>query len=366
MKNFCISTLTHVAPRRSEFLQTTVEAVLKNTRFDENILNDKGKIDWFLRINGKNKAFLEEISSLVKKTSDKIEWHLEIGDNTGVGTGINSLNRLTREYRYNLFLEGDWECLSQEIGGGGEEWLIESILLLENNDLDTVVFRRFTSDVEDRQYSLGCWIVNSNIEKELKLQNSNFILLKKYFYTNNPTLRKVNSYYEKQIFPLDEFFDEKGNPTEIKIYNEDRLLSHEKDWGRAEVNAFEKGYKLKTAYYWPGKFTHIENWTEKLMKIQVGACKYKVGASPCKYSFFQAHTGFCVTCDKRENFSKLSEHQTRYTQSFLKLVDSKEMLTEEDVYGILQSLDIEPEAANVQELVKLLVLKKGYNQLFSM
>jgi hypothetical protein len=218
------------------------------------------------------------------------------------------LNSLVRDYEYVLFLEGDWICLPGEISGH-IDWLRDCINYLdENKNISQVLLRRYISDLDDRQYGYGYWIIEQNIKMVRKLKNT-YLHLHKKEYTNNPYIRRNNDFYDKNILPLNEFYDENGLPNEIKGLPM---------WGQAEIQAESRGYEIESCYLAFGNMVHCEAWNyykeyDKLIEEDMTCKKYlDVGKAGCKYGYFFPAKKFCEVCDHSKNFMDLERHEQEY------------------------------------------------------
>jgi hypothetical protein len=306
MKKFCIATLTHDAPQRANFLQLTVESLMSSTSVPS--------VDWYVHSNGKNTEIVNTVDTL-KTQYPSVNFIFTYSDkNMGVGAGINALNSHLLDYEYVLFLEGDWITLPEHISGH-TDWINSCIQYLDTNtNIDQILLRRYISDVDDRQYGYGYWINENNIKK-INTTNNIFLDLVKKEYTNNPHIRRNKKYYEVGIFPLNEFYDEDGNPTELK---------HMKDWGQAEIQAESKGESLGSTYLMFGNMVHCDMWEygldwQRLSNLITGCDKYDVrGASKCKYGYLFPPERFCQVCDHNKNFTGLELHDRKYIDTFFR------------------------------------------------
>jgi hypothetical protein len=299
---FSISTLTHNDIKRDVYLKNTIDSFIENTTYE-------GKIDWFIHCNGKSDLIFDVVTNAMTLYSDRVNFHYSFSEiNKGVGAGINHLNNLTKKYRYTLFLEGDWICLPPKISGH-TNWLQDCINYLEqNNHISQVLLRRYISDLDDRMYGYGYWIREDNIKNVVRMDNEYVELVKKE-YTNNPHIRRNDDFYSVGIFPLNEYYDEDGNPIELK---------GKSMWGQAEIQAESKGYKINTSYLAFGNMVHCEHWSYygkyNELKDNAQTCmKYKnTGYLGCKYGYFFPDKKFCEVCDHSKNFSDLERHEQEY------------------------------------------------------
>lgn len=302
MNRFSIGTLTHDAIKRDFYLELTINTFLENTNLPENTV-------WFIFHNGQsNSPVVEMIRKMNEKWSNKVNFMLLCEEkNYGVGAGINKLNEWTKLTKYSLFLEGDWLTLPQDLSGFNKDWLIRSLDMMETDDIEQVQLRKFQNDVEDRQFGLGYWTNEKNVIKF----TDDFVYLKEREYTNNPHIRNNQRYYDIEIFPLNEFFDEHGNATETK---------ESTHWGQAEISAENKGRQLKSVWLLGGNMVHGDHWKYnddwETAKHDLLGCGWKTRSFiNCKYGFTSPRPEFCVHCNKDKNFTDLEEHNWRFERN---------------------------------------------------
>jgi hypothetical protein len=275
-------------------------------------------LKWFILVNVTNQEIDNVIKEAINEYSEEIDFEIHINHkNTGPGAGINVLNELSKKYEYSLFIEGDWICVPGEVTGFSNEWLLNSVKLLEENlEIDQVQFRKYLDDLDDRQYGYKDWIIPENIEKEI-YNGDTFVILKHREYVNTPTLRRMSTYFKKGVFPLPEKYDENGNSLEIKGNDE---------WGFAEIRASEL-HNLNGAWLKLGNFIHNEhtiikeNWKPWLEKNK--GCKSfdTLGNNSCKYGFIFFEQMFCVMCNKSKDYTDFNIHNSRFME-LLTMVDA--------------------------------------------
>jgi hypothetical protein len=298
---FTIGTLTHDDLKRDEYLEITVNTFLENTNLPENTT-------WLFFHNGDSESpVVESIRKMAKKWEDKTHFMTICEDkNLGVGVGINKLNEWLKTSKYSLFLEGDWITLPQELTNQDKDWLIRSLDLMEKENIDQIQLRKYLNDVDDRQFGLGYWTNERNVERV----EDGYVYLKEREYTNNPHIRNNQRYFDLNIFPLQEFFDDEGNPTELKT------STH---WGQAEIASQNKGNQLKSVWLKGGLMVHCDHFpytTLDQIKKHITGCDYDDGSLlHCKYGFPFPRKEFCVHCDKTKPFTDLEEHNWRFERN---------------------------------------------------
>lgn len=297
-RNYCIQTITHDYPGAGALLELVVDQFIQKT----DITSSTGaKLDWFIRANGINKDLQATLEHLPKKYSNVINWHIFVGQNLGVGAGINFLNQKCVDYEYLLFIEGDWVITSEV----NKDWLSSSLQILEENpEYEQVFLRRYYSDYEDRINGMSDYVNAKSFLGKVQKQGVDFLCLKEGLYTNNPSIRRQKEFFNRGFFPLNEYYDQEGKATEVK---------GTPDWGKAEIEA--RTSSLKTFYLWPGIFRHEGKPYYPLPKIP---------CTTCKYEFENAANWFCLSCSKDESFVDLLEHTNRAINTVLKFVESKE------------------------------------------
>jgi hypothetical protein len=298
--HFCIATLTHDGVKRDTQLELTINTFLENTNIPF--------VKWFIFINGESEAIFNVCDNLRTKWKHKVDIiPIQSNINLGVGAGINRLNDYCRDYKYTLFLEGDWITLPKNIAGFDSEWLNRSLEMMETNNIEQIQLRKYQHDTDNRQFGFAYWIVDKNVESV----TDEFVFLKERDYTNNPHIRKNSAYYNLGVFPLKEFYDESGNPTELKTSTQ---------WGQAEIQAFELGRKLKSAWLKNGIMVHCDHWhyDDNFDKVveNISGCGYETNcAINCKYGFTFPREEFCKFCDSTKDFKDLTEHNSRFEAS---------------------------------------------------
>ena len=341
MKKFCVLTLTHESNNRPEYLKDTVNSFLDNTEFDE-------VIDWFIYINKTNPEFISICNELIDQYKHRVDFKIVHSNvNNGVGYGINRLNELSINYEYSLFLEGDWKCMTSEISGQPNTWLKTSIELLDQNtDTDAVFLRRYINDYESRSTGIFSYYCVKNTEV-LVNDGLKYFISPVNVYTNNPLIRRNKYFYDNKTFPLQEFFDVNGNPTELKV--NDAIYD---DWGKAEIKAQPVNKKVKYILLAWGNFCHIDNMgdfdkqTQKFVEQEStsGCKKYNNGQSKCKFGYYNMSPHFCTLCST--DISELEVEKMFAKESYLldTLEINKYTWTKEQKIQFVKDQNINPEA----------------------
>jgi hypothetical protein len=298
---FSIGTLTHDDIKRDEYLEQTINSFLENTNIPEDTI-------WYIFHNGSfDSPVINAVRRMTEKWGDKVHFMLFCEDkNYGVGAGINKLNDWLKLSQYSLFLEGDWITLPELISGCDKNWLVDALHWMVYENIEQVQLRKYLNDVDDRQFGLGYWTNEHNVERV----EGDFVHLKQREYTNNPHIRNNKAYFDKGIFPLQEFYDEDGNPTELKT------STH---WGQAEIASQNKGNQLKSVWLKGGLMVHCDHFpytTLDQIKKHITGCDYDDGSLlHCKYGFPFPRKEFCTHCDATKSFTDLEEHNWRFERN---------------------------------------------------
>lgn len=277
-------------------------------------------LDWYIVLNGHNEGIINLIEENINILKDKFNIIYHINDNNlGVGPGLNQLNEYCKDYEYTFLLEDDWICLPHYMSGHSQNWFWNSVKLLDDNkNLDNIQFRRYLDDLDDRQYGFSYWIRIENIQEQL-INEDEYIVLKRREYTNNPSMRRMSSFYDKGILPLREFWDG-DTPLEIKGNNE---------WGQAEIIAMANE-NIVTAWLYLGNFVHHENWKfdddfQKWKDTNFGCGVNNMkGWNTCKYGYLFPGHYFCGVCVKDQTIHDLTHHSELYLRQILPLEHAKE------------------------------------------
>ena len=298
---FSIGTLTHDDIKRDKYLEITINTFLENTNLPENT-------NWYIFHNGQSDSpVIEIVKKMTEKWNNKVQFMLFCENkNYGVGVGINKLNEYLKLTHYSLFLEGDWLTMSQEFTNCDKNWLVDALHWMVYEKIEQVQLRKYLNDVDDRQFGLGYWTNEHNVKRI----EGDFVYLKEREYTNNPHIRNNKAYFDKGIFPLQEFYDENGEPTELKTSTQ---------WGQAEVKAEGLGKQLKSVWLKGGIMVHCDHFpytTSNQIKENITGCEYNDGSLlHCKYGFPFPRKEFCTHCDNTKPFTDLEKHNWRFEQN---------------------------------------------------
>ena len=345
INNFCVCTLTHSYKDRGRALKYTIKS------FMDDYIGDR--FEWFIWVNITNDEINESLKWAQETYSDKVKFNIHISNvNLGPGGGINRLNEWSKEYEYSIFLEGDWIKVPCKVAGVSHNWIQDSINFLEKHkDITHIQLRKYLDDMDDRQYTFGHWIRPENVEKVVDATGNKYVIMKERYYTNTPCLRRMSSYYDTGVFPLNEYYDENGNPTEHK---------GNKDWGQAEINASSR---MKAAWIQFGNFLHFEDWPyldnwQAYIDSDFGCKKYELrGHNGCKYGYMTPSEMFCGMCEYNKDFTDHVRHFQSYLNNIIKykeeLKNEGKVITDELIIQRMQEVvenpTINPASINFDE-----------------
>jgi len=351
MKKFCILTLTHESHNRPIYLKDTIESFLNNTEYDQ-------IIDWFIYINKTNQEFVTICNELIDKYKGRVDFKVVHSNiNNGVGYGINRLNDLSIDYEYSLFLEGDWRCMSSDVSGQPKTWLKTSLELLdENQDTDAVFLRRYINDYESRSTGIFGTYSVENCKIQLK-DGLKYFIVPINLYTNNPLIRRNKYFYDNKTFPLQEFFDSNGNPTELKI---DEVIYN--DWGQAEIKAQPVNKNIKYIMLMWGNFCHMDHMSDfdkntqrfLIHESNSGCKKYKYGQSTCKFGYFNIFPHFCTLCSTTISDLELEKMFARESYLLDTLEINKNTWTREQKIQFVKDQNLNPET-DLDQFIKYFI-----------
>jgi hypothetical protein len=309
INNFCICTLTHSNPDRGRALKYTVSSFMEDYTGD--------MFEWFIWVNITDDSINESLEWIQQEYSNRVKFNIHVSNvNLGPGGGINRLSEMSKEYEYSIFLEGDWLYVPNKISGLSHNWIQDSIKFLNDfPDVTHIQLRKYLDDLDDRQYTYGYWMRPENVERIVDYTGGEYIIMKERMYTNTPCLRRMSAYYDLGIFPLKEFYDEDGNPSEHK---------GKPMWGQAELSATKE---IKAAWLHFGAFVHFEDWNyvdawDQYIEDGFGCNVHKLrGHNRCKYGYMTPNHIFCSSCSKDEDITGLVEHSERYQRKVLPLYE---------------------------------------------
>jgi len=312
------------------------------------------KFEWFIWVNITDDTINETLEWAQETYSDRVKFNIRISDvNLGPGGGINRLSEMSKEYEYSIFLEGDWLYIPSWVSGLSHNWIQESIEFLEvNKDVTHIQLRKYLDDMDDRQYTFGYWVRPENVEQVVDWTGNEYAIMHKRMYTNTPCLRRMSAYYDLGVFPLKEFYDEHGNPTEHK---------GNQDWGQAELQTPDD---MKAAWIYYGTFVHFEDWAYEDDWQHYAEGKFGCGVYParglnrCKYGYLVPNHSFCTMCKKDKDITDHVEHIKRHTDHVIMLKEEFKNNPQDltfDVFlsrieGLIENPTINPREYNDIEL----------------
>jgi len=184
-KYVIVSILTRDCTNDDMYFTGTINSFLENTNFPE-------KINIHVYHNGNYSSVISQtVNSFVEKHYDKALFSVRLGgENRGIEYGMDTINEWTSEYKYCVFLEGEWITISEN-----KDWLIEALNLMDNEDLD--------------QLRLSPYEETQNVERD----ENGVVFLKDFTHTTKPHIHRNKTYIENGVFPIQEY---KGEPKPLK------------------------------------------------------------------------------------------------------------------------------------------------------
>lgn len=277
-----IAILTHDAPDRAEALKYTLWSLESTT--------DLADIDIHVFFDHYNDNMLTVLQDFI--TGNKLpEVNLHLNENpevNGCGKSVNWVWEVTKNYKYTLFLEGDWVLLPQY----SNTWLKDLIALMDTNpNVASTFLRHFRCDYEMRQYNAVLyWHNPANRLEESRFGDGNQLIYRitNGIYTNNPHLRR-NSMYEKLgVLPL-EVYDEADTKDST-------------NWSKPEQNAENKLRSAELFVIPDGLFEHYEfsldpnefTYDDKVM-LEAHTVSCPNGLT-CRFGFQLPNRKYCKAC----------------------------------------------------------------------
>ena len=236
--------------------------------------------------------FCKHLSDL--KTYGVTFRYIRFDQDQGCAVGTNQAIQMVNDCQYALHLESDFVHLPEEVSGRDKMWLHRALNFMETGECDYLYLRRMRNEVEMRMHWWSQWMPQITEERD-----GEYLKCPGFWWSNNPSLRRVKALYASKTLPLNEFIDgPKGTP----------------GWSKPELTT----PKPPNAWIhkW-GVFIHDPGVIEiEMMKQQHGtfSCGKKLGTSWCKYGFF-INPGFdntwCNHCRGDKNFRDMAEHDRR-------------------------------------------------------
>ena len=284
---YAIAILTHDAPDRAEALKYTLWSLASNT--------DLSSIDIHVFFDHYNDNMLEVLQNFLAE-NQLAEVNLHLNENpevNGCGKSVNWVWEVTKNYKYTLFLEGDWVLLPQQ----SNKWLKDLIDLMDSHpNVASTFLRHFYGDCEMRQYNaILYWHNPANRLEEFRFGDENRLVYRitKGIYTNNPHLRRNSMYNKLGVLPLE-------------VYDEADTKDSD-NWSKPEQNAEHKLDGAELFVIPNGLFEHYEfslNENEFTYddKTMLEAHTVHCPNGPiCRFGFQEENRKFCKACQLCES-----------------------------------------------------------------
>ena len=212
----------------------------------------------------------------------------------GCAYGTNLSHQMVNDCKYALHLESDFFHLPPEISGIDRMWLHRALEFMETGECDYLYLRRMRSENEMAMHWWSQWMPKITEERGEYLNCPDF------WWSNNPSLRRVQALYDSKTLPLDENKDgKKGEP----------------GWSMPELKAPKPPHPW--IHKW-GVFIHEPGMIElaglKSNRFGNVQCGELLGTSFCKYGFYidQVNRHFCNVCNMEKGFRDMKEHDERW------------------------------------------------------
>ena len=215
-----------------------------------------------------------------------IEWRVQsIPTDIGCARGTNAAHDMVKDTEYAIHLESDFGHMTEAESGVDKLWLHDAVRFMDTGVCDYLYLRRMRSESEMMQHWWSQW------KPQVTEISGPYLNCPPFWWSNNPTLRRVKALYDCKTLPLRVELDgAKG----------------QEGWSQPELNAPRP---TKPWIYRWGMFTH-----EPVPLPSKSGCGRHgpYGLSTCKYGFHTPDALFCTLCDQRIVFTELNRHEQRY------------------------------------------------------
>jgi len=272
-----VSVLTN--SNRGHLTVTCVQSFLANCYYRPIILGifSNGSTDNTLDLIGQLKESMPDAYNIVWRVNHS-------GTDLGCAAGTNAAHELVRDCQYAIHLESDFIHLTEKESGVSKTWLHQAIQFMETGVCDYLYLRRIHNEQEMMMHWWSQWL------PQVTKQEGPFLQCPPFWWSNNPTLRRVQALYDCGTLPLRADLD--GAKGQL-------------GWSQPELRASRP---TKPWLYCWGMFVH----DHRGFTDSSGCQKYgPYGLSTCKYGFHHPSTVFCSLCDQGKNFSDLQNHEQR-------------------------------------------------------
>ncbi len=217
-----------------------------------------------------------------------VEWrvsHARIDMGCAIGTNMSIA--LVEDCELQLHLESDFELLSPEESGFRDDWMFRAVELFRSGECDYLYLRRMRNEAEARMHWWSQWMPKIDMEK------SEFLRCPGFWWSNNPSLFRLEAMMRDHVLPLDESKDgPKGTA----------------GWSQPEMQAARPS---KTWLHKWGLFIHDRQPGEVLSGAGCGR-HGPYGVSTCKYGYWKdGLDGWCQACDPDKGPRDMQEHDAR-------------------------------------------------------
>ena len=238
--------------------------------------------------NGSTDDTLAQLETLRQKIPNAyaIDWRIKASpSDLGCARGTNAAHELVNDCEYAIHLESDFGHLSEAESGVNRMWLADAIKFMDRGACDYLYLRRMRSEWEMMQHWWSQWM------EQVTEMKGPYLNCPPFWWSNNPTLRRVKALYDCKTLPLRVEIDGKKG---------------EAGWSQPELNAPRP---TKSWIFKWGMFVH----EPEPLAPKSGCGRHgPFGYSTCKYGFHTPDPKFCSLCDSRMVFTELQQHEQRY------------------------------------------------------
>lgn len=263
---------------RLNYLQTCISSFLENCHYRPLVISifDNGSTDG-------TKDWLNNMPHVYG-----VGWRVHSSpSDMGCAEGTNRSIEMVNDCEYVIHLESDFEHISSDISGEDKRWLHRAIDFMDKGTCDYIYLRKMVSENDIFQHWWSQWM------GRIDMAEGKYLRCPGFWWSNNPTLFRVESLRRTGTLPLDVAKDgQKGTP----------------GWSKPELEAPKPP---KTWIHKWGLFVH-----EGLDMPEV--CSIGCKTHPvCKYGFFKdGSDAFCACCDSGRDFRDMDAHTRRLVDFF--------------------------------------------------
>jgi len=211
----------------------------------------------------------------------------------GCAAGHNRVAAMVRDCEYVLHLESDFLHLPEDMTGEDKFWLHRAVEFMEHNTCDYLYLRRMIEAKDIFMHAWSQWMTQVTCDKPLVP----YLRCDRFWWSNNPHLRRNDAIYAAGSLPLDESKDGKKG---------------ESGWSQPELQAPRPGNAW--LHRW-GLFVH-EIVSPRQLASKRGCGKFPcIAGVTCKYGFFDdGKSLWCQCCYPEQGFEDMPKHVGRFKE----------------------------------------------------